>query len=165
MPGSRLLKEGSSGADVKALQEMLNQLGAALEVDCQFGSKTEAAVRAFQRKAGIKQDGKYGNQTHAALMAAVAEDDAGQQAMTETQPEPEQEQPVAGRTTIRVLIKSSGGKVNIRAGNGTSHSRITAAAPGTMLEYVASSVNGWQAVKTGSRGGWVSGEYSEITRE
>lgn len=73
--GSRLLKNGSSGADVKALQELLNQLGAALEVDGQFGSKTEAAVKAFQKKAGIKQDGKYGDQTHAALMAAVAEDD------------------------------------------------------------------------------------------
>ena len=153
--GSRLLKNGSSGADVKALQELLNQLGATLEVDGQFGSKTEA----------IKQDGKYGDQTHAALMAAVAEDDAGQQAMTETQPEPEQEQPIAGQTTIRVLIKSSGGKVNIRTGNGTSYSRITAVAPGTTLEYVASAFNGWQAVKIGSQVGWVSGEYSEITSE
>ena len=165
MLGSRLLKNGSSGADVKALQELLNQLGAALEVDGQFGSKTEAAVKAFQKKAGIKQDGKYGDQTHAALMAAVAEDDAGQQAMTETQPEPEQEQPVAGQTTIRVLIKSSGGKVNIRTGNGTSYSRITAVAPGTTLEYVASAFNGWQAVKIGRQVGWVSGEYSEITTE
>ena len=163
--GSRLLKNGFSGADVKALQELLNQLGAALEVDGQFGSKTEAAVRAFQKKAGIKQDGKYGDQTHAALMAAVAEDDAGQQAMTETQPEPEQEQPVAGQTTIRVLIKSSGGKVNIRTGNGTSYSRITAVAPGTTLEYVASAFNGWQAMKIGSQVGWVSGEYCEITSE
>ena len=100
---------------------------------------------------------------HAVLMAAVAEDDAGQQAMTETQPEPEQEQPVAGQTTIRVLIESSGGKVNIRAGNGTSYSRMTAVAPGTTLEYVASTFNGWQAVKIGSQVGWVSGEYSEIT--
>lgn len=163
--GSRLLKNGSSGADVKALQELLNQLGATLVVDGQFGSKTEAAVKAFQKKAGIKQDGKYGDQTHADLMAAVAEDDAGQQAMTETQPEPEQEQPVAGQTTIRVLIKSSGGKVNIRTGNGTSYSRITAVAPGTTLEYVASAFNGWQAVKIGSQVGWVSGEYSEITTE
>ena len=165
MLGSRLLKNGSSGADVKALQELLNQLGATLEVDGQFGSKTEAAVKAFQKKAGIKQDGKYGDQTHAALMAAVAEDDAGQQAMTETQPEPEQEQPVTGQTTIRVLIKSSGGKVNIRTGNGTSYSRITAVAPGTTLDYVASAFNGWQAVKIGSQVGWVSGEYSEITTE
>ena len=43
-------------------------------MDGQFGSKTEAAVKAFQKKAGIKQDGKYGDQTHAALMSAVAED-------------------------------------------------------------------------------------------
>ena len=152
--GSRLLKNGCFGADVKALQELLNQLGAALEVDGQFGSKTEAAVKGFQKKAGIKQDGKYGDQTHAALMSAVAEDDAGQQAMTETRPEPEQEQPVAGQTTIRVLIKSSGGKVNIRTGNGTSYSRITAVVPGTTLEYVASAVSGWHAVKVSGQVGW-----------
>ena len=163
--GSRLLKNGCSGSDVKALQELLNQLGATLEVDGQFGSKTEAAVKVFQKKAGVKQDGKYGDQTHSALMAAVAEDDAGQQAMTKTQPEPEQEQSVAGQTTIRVKIKSSGGNINIRTGNGTSYSRITAVAPGTTLEYVASAFNSWQAVKTGSQVGWVSGEYSEITTE
>ena len=163
--GSRLLKNGSSGSDVKALQELLNQLGAALTVDGEFGSKTEAAVKAFQKKAGLKQDGKYGDQTHAALMSAVAEADAGQQAMTETQPSPEQEQPIAGQTTIRVAIRSSGGKVNIRTGNGTSYSRITAVAPDTVLEYVATALNGWQAVKVGSQVGWVSGEYSEITTE
>ena len=53
----------------------------------------------------------------------------------------------------------------IRTGNGTSYSRITAVAPGTTLEYVASAFNGWQAVKIGSQVGWVSGEYSEITSE
>lgn len=122
-------------------------------------------MKAFQKKVGIKQDGKYGDHAHAALMAAVAEDDAGHQAMTETQPEPEQEQPVAGKTTIWVTIRSSGGKVNIRTGNGTSYNRITAVAPGTTLEYVATAFNGWHAVKIGSRVGWVSGEYSEITTE
>ena len=98
-------------------------------------------------------------------MAAIADNDVGQQAMAEATLEPEQEQPVAWQTTIRVLIKSSGGKVNIRTGNGTSYSRITAVAPGTMLEYVASAFNGWQAVKIGSRVGWVSGENCEITSE
>ena len=53
----------------------------------------------------------------------------------------------------------------IRTGNGTSYSRITAVAPGTTLEYVASAFNGWQAVKIGSQIGWVSGEFSEITTE
>ena len=78
---------------------------------------------------------------------------------------PDQEQPIDGQTTIRVLIKSSGGKVNIRTGNGTSYSRITAVAPGTTLEYVASAFNCWQAVKIGNQVGWVSGAYSEITTE
>ena len=54
---------------------------------------------------------------------------------------------------------------SIRTGNGTSYSRITAVAPGTTLEYVASAFNGWQAVKIGSQVGWVSGEFSEITSE
>lgn len=160
--GSRLLKNGSSGSDVKVLQELLNQIGASLTVDGLFGNKTEAAVKSFQQKAEIKQDGKYGDQTHAALMAAVSDDDEGQLAMSEIQTDPEQELSVAGQTTIQVLIKSSGGKVNIRTGNGTSYSRITSVAPGTMLEYVASSFNGWQAVKIADQVGWISGEYCEI---
>ena len=155
--GTRLLKKGSVGGDVKTLQELLNQLGAGLTVDGDFGSKTETAVKAFRKKAGLKQDGKYGDQSHAALMAAVADNDVGQQ----TQPEPEQEQP----TGPRVKIVCNSGTVNIRTGNGTSYSRITAVAPGTTLEYVASAFNGWQAVKIGSQVGWVSGEYSEITTE
>ena len=141
--GTRLLKKGSVGGDVKTLQELLNQLGAGLAVDGDFGSKTETAVKAFQKKTWLKQDGKYGDQTHAALMAAVADNDVGQQ----TQPEPEQEQP----TGPRVKIVCSSGTVNIRTGNGTSYSRITAVAPGTTLEYVASAFNGWQAVKIGSQ--------------
>ena len=30
------------------------------------------------------------------------------------------------------------------------------------IPYVASAFNGWQAVKSGSQVGWISGEYSEI---
>ena len=97
-------------------------------------------------------------------MAAVADHDAAQQAMsesaTEASPKPEEQ-----TIPIQVTIHSSGGKVNIRTGNGTYYSRITAVPPGTVLEYVASAFNGWQAVKIGSQVGWVSGEFSEITTE
>ena len=93
-------------------------------------------------------------------MAAIAEHDEGQQAMAENPPEP-----VTGQNATQVTIRSSGGKVNIRTGNGTSYSRITAVAPGTVLEYVATAVNGWHAVKVGGQVGWVSGEYSEKTTE
>ena len=155
--GSRLLKKGSAGGDVKTLQELLNQLGAALTVDCDFGSKTEAAVKAFQKKASLKQDGKYGDQTHAALMAAVADNDVVQQ--TQPEPEPEPEHPFG--TKVKIVCNS--GTVNIRVGNGTDYGRITAVADGTVFEHVATAANGWHAVKVGSQIGWVSGKYSEIT--
>ena len=155
--GSRLLKKGSAGGDVKTLQELLNQLGAGLTVDGDFGSKTEAAVIAFQKKAGLKQDGKYGDQSHAALMAAIADHDSGQKA----EPEPEPEKPSG--TTVKIVC--SNGTVNIRQGNGTDYSRISAVPDGTELEWVATAQNGWHAVKIGSQVGWVSGKYSEITTE
>lgn len=43
-----LLKRGAKGADVRFLQGMLDYLGANLDVDGDFGRKTEQAVRDFQ---------------------------------------------------------------------------------------------------------------------
>lgn len=157
--GTRLLKKDSVGGDVKTLQELLNQLGASLMVDGDFGSKTDAAVKAFQKKAGLKQDGKYGDQTHAVLMVAVADNDVGQQPQPE--PEPESEQP----TVARVKSICNSGTVNIRVGNGTDYARITAVPDGTVFEHIAIAVNGWHAVKVGSQIGWVSGKYSDIITE
>ena len=59
----RTLRRGSSGADVRELQERLNQLGAALAEDGKFGKLTEAAVRMFQRENGLKADGICGERT------------------------------------------------------------------------------------------------------
>lgn len=157
--GSRLLKNGSVGGDVKTLQELLNQLGAGLAVDGDFGSKTEAAVKAFQKKAGLKQDGKYGDQTHTALMAAVADNDVGQQTQT-AEPEAGQEEPASDKKCV--VITCDGGTVNIRVGNDTSYQRITAVKDGVRLEWIATAVNGWHAIAIGSQIGWVSGKYSEI---
>ena len=102
------------------------------------------------------------NGTLAPLSAEVTETLNGEYELTLVHPIDE-----AGKwqRLVEGCIKSSGGKVNIRTDNGTSYSRITAVAPGTTLEYVASAFNGWQAVKIGSQVGWVSGEYSEITTE
>ena len=60
-----------SGDDVKALQELLMQLGYDLPkygADGKFGSETKRAVIGFQTDEGLKADGLYGNLTHAALM-------------------------------------------------------------------------------------------------
>jgi DNA repair exonuclease SbcCD ATPase subunit len=61
---SATLKKGSNGEDVKKLQRALNALGYnAGSVDGIFGSKTLAAVKAFQSAVGIKSDGIVGSDT------------------------------------------------------------------------------------------------------
>lgn len=66
-PVNPLLVKGNKGADVERLQKLLNAAGAQLVVDAHFGDRTEAAVKAFQRKAKLVVDGRVGAQTWAAL--------------------------------------------------------------------------------------------------
>lgn len=59
-----------------------------------------------------------------------------------------------------VTIVSSGGRVNIRVGNGTKYTRITAVKPGKTYPWVATAENGWHAIEIAGKVGWVSGEFS-----
>jgi uncharacterized protein (TIGR02594 family) len=63
------LKQGSSGAAVKDLQEKLNASGAQppLEVDGDFGPKTKAAVISYQKNHSLDPDGIVGPKTWASL--------------------------------------------------------------------------------------------------
>lgn len=64
----RTLREGSSGEDVKWLQEALNgAIEAGLPVDGKYGAATAAAVKEFQTRAGLAADGIAGEKTVAAL--------------------------------------------------------------------------------------------------
>ncbi len=58
---------GSSGDEVKKLQKSLNQKGYSLDVDGNFGSKTQAAVKDYQKKNGLSVDGIVGNLTWGSL--------------------------------------------------------------------------------------------------
>ncbi len=63
-----LYKKGSSGEVVAQVQTRLKNWGYYFgSVDGVYGSKTEEAVRYFQRKNGLSVDGQVGNQTLAAL--------------------------------------------------------------------------------------------------
>ena len=63
-----LYKRGSSGATVTEIQRRLKAWGYYDgAVDGIYGSRTEAAVRYFQRKNGLSVDGQVGDQTLAAL--------------------------------------------------------------------------------------------------
>jgi g-D-glutamyl-meso-diaminopimelate peptidase len=63
-----LLKTDSRGPDVQLLQLALERAGFYSDaIDGIFGGKTAAAVRAFQKNAGLSPDGIAGMRTHAAL--------------------------------------------------------------------------------------------------
>jgi len=80
---SRLLADGSFGADVKLLQTMLNSNGYALKVDGFFGKLTQAAVKDYQSKNGLVPDGIVGPKTLAKLVPAPVEPAAPAPAPTE----------------------------------------------------------------------------------
>lgn len=88
--GSRILKNGMKGDDVKALQEALNALGYACgTADGEFGRNTKKGVKAFQKAMGLGVDGEYGPKSHAALLKA--------------------------QQTQKKQVRVEGGKVNVRS--------------------------------------------------
>lgn len=67
-PGGKFAAKGDSGEEVQNAQSALNRVtDADLDEDGQFGDKTDAAVRKYQRKAGLRVDGVVGPRTSASL--------------------------------------------------------------------------------------------------
>ena len=64
------LSYGSKGSDVTELQKLLNQNGYTLDVDGDFGTNTQVAVKDYQQKNGLDVDGIVGNNTWGALTKA-----------------------------------------------------------------------------------------------
>ncbi len=70
----RLMRSGSRGTRVKALQEALTALGYDCgEADGRFGVSTRRAVIAFQRDHGLSADGQAGKKTLKAIEEAWAQ--------------------------------------------------------------------------------------------
>jgi peptidoglycan hydrolase-like protein with peptidoglycan-binding domain len=135
---------GHRGYRTAALQKALNtKADADLNGDGEFGMKTQAAVKAFQKSAGLPVTGKGDAVTLAALGLAP---------VVEKPPEPEQPaQPGSVRVT--------GGEVNIRTGPGTNYDVVKAVKKGSLLASVA--VDGWRPVFLDGDVCWISAECSE----
>lgn len=71
LAGERLLRNGSDGLAVEALQERLLQLGFELTVDGDFGSGTENRVRQWQSQMGLTVDGVVGRDTASRMDQAL----------------------------------------------------------------------------------------------
>lgn len=74
---------------------------------------------------------------------------------------PEVSEPVTNRRRL-VRIVAPSGRVNIRYGDSTRYNRVALVDPGAEYEYVATSANGWHAVRFNDLIAWVSGEFSVI---
>lgn len=66
-PAHTVLRRGSSGAEVRYLQELLTNEGYPLATDGVFGPATETAVEQFQQANGLEADGVVGARTWEAL--------------------------------------------------------------------------------------------------
>ncbi len=66
------VSEGAKGQTVSDIQTLLNQAGAKLKVDGDWGPKTDKAVRDFQSKQGLATDGIVGPKTMTALMSGAS---------------------------------------------------------------------------------------------
>ena len=74
MSTKKTIRKGNYGVLVKECQTMLQKLGYDLGIcgiDGDFGQATEKAVKAFQKAAGLAQDGVVGQKTWTALEQAV----------------------------------------------------------------------------------------------
>lgn len=93
---------GSSGNDVKTLQQMLKSNGYQLDVDGNFGPKTQEAVKDYQKKNNLAVDGIVGKNTWSSLNAT-----ASSAAPTGSQPAPEADAQTSGGYTPSETVQQA----------------------------------------------------------
>lgn len=144
--GSRALKNGDEGEDVRQMQSGLIRLGYDLGrwgADGDFGDCTELAVRAFQKDNGLPETGKFDAAALSALDAALA-------ALERTPESPR-------------VVRVEGGDCYVRKGPGTQYGIIGVAKRGAELPYGGQTAeNGWPLVEYDGQNGWVSNKYGRV---
>ena len=144
--GSRTLKNGSEGADVKEMQAGLIRLGYDLGswgADGDFGDCTELAVKQFQKDHGLEVDGEFGPKSLAAYEKALV-------ALDTTVEDPKTVEIVGGNCYIRTEPGTNGAVLGV-AKRGTTH---------TFGGEIAQ--NGWIRIRHGDGTAWVSGKYAKL---
>ncbi|WP_062358302.1 peptidoglycan-binding protein [Pseudoxanthomonas mexicana] len=114
-PAPEVLRDGTSGASVRELQQQLNQLGyrgadgQPLETASgKFGPQTEHALRAFQEDRDLEVDGEYGDRSREA-MATATRDAARETRPAETAPQDAQREDAQRSFVDRMFAAMHGG--------------------------------------------------------
>ena len=148
-PGCNLVL-GHKGYRTAAMQKVLNNNGADLTADGEFGEETLAALKTFQQKAGVPVTGRGDAATRAALGLVSASD--GSDTVAPADPM----RPVTPAKGIHV----TGNTVNIRVGPGTGYDIVKDVKKGTVLTPVDTA--GWRSVLVGDDVCWISEKYTEL---
>jgi len=140
---------GHKGYRTQAMQRALNANGADLTTDGEFGEKTLAALKAFQKARGLAVTGRADTATRAALGLAPASTNPA----VEVPAEPVVPAPTSG-------VRVTGGTVNIRTGPGMDFDVVKTVKLGAILTPVA--VEGWVPVLVNGQVLWISSKYTEV---
>lgn len=143
----RVLKNGMSGADVKALQSKLIQAGYSCGrwgADGDFGDQTEMAVRRFQTQQGLPVDGQAGAKTMTALDKVLS----------------------AQKDPPNPTYVKFDGNCYVRNEPSVDGEIMGVALEGATMIYGGKKAdNGWLAVVYKDRPGWVSNRYGKLVSE
>ena len=139
---TRTLNSGSTGDDVKWLQNALNTvMGADLEVDGQYGSGTKTAVTNFQKKTGLSADGIFGTNSRNKMktLLSVQSSKPTVTLSTKNGQNTIKWSKVSGASGYKVYRKTSGGswKLLKTVGSSVTSYTDTTAAAGTAYYYTA----------------------------
>ena len=150
------LCKGDEGSAVVNLQKQLITLGYDLGdfgkerngVDGDFGSKTESALKSFQRAHKLTATGTYNAATRNAMALAIA------------QPmEPDSD---PSGSPLR-MVEVTGSGVNIRIGDSIEYKSVGKLGKGVRYPYVATSLyTGWHAMRFDDQIVWISDEFSRV---
>lgn len=131
-----ILRNGSTGTEVKNLQNCLNKvINAGLTVDGIFGNGTETALRNFQKKYGLTVDGIYGSASEAKMKSIIN----------------------GSNTSSSYTVKVTADLLNVRKGPGTQYAVATTVKKGQVYTIVETS-NGFGKLKSGA--GWIALQYT-----
>ena len=147
--GSRTLKNGSEGDDVKELQSGLIRLGYDLGkwgADGDFGDCTEEAVEKFQKDHDLKVTGKFDSTTFKVFEKMIADLDKPEDAPK------------------YVIIE--GGKCNIRKTPGVDGKRLNVAHEGEKFEFggIIDEDTDWLSIKYDGGIAWLSNKYGRLSK-
>ena len=153
------LQVGSSGAEVRRLQQRLKDLKYYTgSVDGDYGPGTKAAVEAFQRNNGLSVDGKAGKQTTAKLYSSSAR--AANAATAAPRATAVPRATSVPRTDLYLSLGSSGGNVSQLQNRLISLGYLTGAADGSYGEATEAAVKAYQKKVSGL---WTDGKAGPDT--